>query len=225
MMRYEVLFATNNSGLASSLEKTSRGRQVDIRAICSMSGLNRIFKERNGAYRGFLLALSLDELNRIFDLDLDKKFKKVEYLKKENALACTFQNGKSYLLKRENFPEDSGAKVKRCAIDRDGYHFTIHFESGEKYDIPWDFVLHRCEPGYEFYRDKPVDALSPREIGDRIAKVRKSKGITQEKLSKSTGILRANIARIESGRHNPSLETLHKIAKGLKAPVAALLAK
>lgn len=225
MMKYEVLFATNNAGLASSLEKTPRGKQVNIRSICSMSDFKRLFKARNGAFRGFLLALSLDELNRIFDLDLDKKFMKVEYSKEENSFACVFQNRKSYLLKRENFPEDSGAGVESCAVSKDGYHFTIHFESGEKYDVPWDFVLHRCEPQYEFYKDKPVDALSPREIGERIAKIRKSKGITQERLSFVSGILRANIARIEGGRHNPSLETLHKIAVGLKAPVAALLSK
>lgn len=224
-MRTEILFATNNAALAENLNRTSHGRRIELRSILSQNKINALLKNRIGSPKAFLFILSPDELSNIFDLDLDKKFEKVDYLKEKDAFACTFQNGKSYLLNRKDVPEESGSKVKSCTIDKDGYYFIVGLESGEKYTIPWDFVLHRWEPGYEFYRDKPVDALSPREIGEKIAKVRKSKGITQEKLSKSTGILRANIARIESGRHNPSLETLHRIAKALKAPVAALLAK
>jgi len=46
-------------------------------------------------------------------------------------------------------------------------------------------------------------------------KIRKSKGITQEELSKRTGIARPNIARIENGSYNPTIEMLVRLAHGL----------
>ncbi len=44
-------------------------------------------------------------------------------------------------------------------------------------------------------------------------------------LAKKTGIQRANIARIEGGKHYPSLETLEKIADAFGVPVAKFLTK
>ncbi len=44
---------------------------------------------------------------------------------------------------------------------------------------------------------------------------RKEQGITQEELARRSGVSRPNIARFESGRYNPSLEMLVKIAMAL----------
>jgi transcriptional regulator with XRE-family HTH domain len=49
-------------------------------------------------------------------------------------------------------------------------------------------------------------------------------GITQTELAERTGIKRPNIARIEAGKHRPSLDTLEKIAEALNLTVAALVA-
>lgn len=165
----------------------------------------------------------LDDLNNILDLDMDKKLGKVEYLEQEKVFACTFKNMRTYFLSRKDIPEDDGSKIKHFPIDKDEYHFTVCLESGKKYAIPWDFILHICEEEYEFFKDRPVERISSEEIGKRVKKERKLKQLRQEDLAKKTKILRANIARIESGRHCPTLETLEKIAEALETPVAKFL--
>lgn len=52
-------------------------------------------------------------------------------------------------------------------------------------------------------------------IGKRIAEIRKSKGVSQAKLSELTGIAPGNIARIETGRYSIGIDLLSKIADAL----------
>jgi len=167
----------------------------------------------------------LNDLNNIFDLDMDKKFEKVEYLEQENIFACTFKNRKTYFLPRKEIPDDDGTKIKNFDIDEDRYHFTVYLESGQKYEVVWDFVRYICDEKYEYHKSKTKEGISPEEIGSRISQLREVKNITQEDLAKKTGIQRANIARIEGGKHYPSLETLEKIAEALEVPVVRFLAK
>lgn len=165
----------------------------------------------------------LDDLNEILDLDMDKKLEKVEYLEKEKVFACTFKNGRTYFLSRKDIPEDDGSGISKYAIEKDAYYFTVKLKSGRDYLVPWDFILHICEEKYEFHRSRKIESISSVEIGMRIKEARNKKGLRQSDLAKKTGILRANIARIESGKHNPSLETLEKISGALGISVADLL--
>lgn len=156
---------------------------------------------------------------------MDKKFEKVEYLEQENVFACTFKNRKTYFLSRKDIPDDDGTKIKNLDIDEDGYHFTVYLESGVKYEMVWDFVRYICDEKYEYYKNKTAEGISSKEIGSRICEAREIRRFTQEELAKKAGILRANIARIEGGKHYPSLETLDKIAEALEVPVAKFLVK
>ncbi len=45
--------------------------------------------------------------------------------------------------------------------------------------------------------------------------LRKQSGITQEELSRRTGISRPNIARMENGSYNPTIEMLVRLAAGI----------
>ena len=155
-------------------------------------------------------------------LDKDKKLEKIDYLK---VFACTFKNGKTYFLGRKDIPEDDGSSIKKYVIEKNAYYFTVQLKSGKSYIVPWDFILHICEEKYEFHRSKSVKCISSEEIGKRIKEARNKKSLRQVDLAKKTGILRANIARIESGRHKPSLETLERISGALGIPVADLLSK
>jgi len=167
----------------------------------------------------------LDDLNDILDLDMDKKLEKVDYLEKERVFACTFKNGKAYFLSRKDMPEDDGSSIEKYAIEKNTYCFTVKLKSGKEYIIPWDFILHICEERYEYHRSKTVKSISSEDIGKRIKEARNKKGLRQVDLAKRTGILRANIARIESGKHRPSLETLERISEALGVSVADLIAK
>lgn len=57
---------------------------------------------------------------------------------------------------------------------------------------------------------------TPREsVVRQLKEVRKGKGITQQELAELVGTKKSNISRFESGRYNPSLDFLVKVADGL----------
>lgn len=54
------------------------------------------------------------------------------------------------------------------------------------------------------------------KFGKRIQEIRKSKGLTQEKLAEMIGIDIPNLSNIERGKHFVSSDTLEKIIKALE---------
>jgi DNA-binding XRE family transcriptional regulator len=165
----------------------------------------------------------LEDLNIIFELDMEKKLGKVDYLEKEKVFSCTFRNKEDLFLFRKDIPEDDGSPIKEVGIDKNKYYFSVLLESGKKYEVPWDFIRYICDEKYEFSGKRPGRMFAS-DIGKRIAWLRKSKKLTQQALASQSGIQRANIARIESGRHASSLETLERIADSLNLPVARIVA-
>lgn len=57
----------------------------------------------------------------------------------------------------------------------------------------------------------------------KIKRLRVDRGMTQKALAKKAGVSREYVARLETGRHDPSLSTLAKLAKALGVPVARLV--
>jgi transcriptional regulator with XRE-family HTH domain len=66
--------------------------------------------------------------------------------------------------------------------------------------------------------------MSPlHKVGMRIQRLREKRELSQEALSKKAGVSRGYLARLETGRHDPSLSTLIKIGKALKVKVSDLV--
>lgn len=63
-----------------------------------------------------------------------------------------------------------------------------------------------------------------RNIGLRIAKLRAAKGLSQRKFALVLELDRVTLNRIESGKGNPTLGTLERIAEGLDITLKELLA-
>jgi len=61
------------------------------------------------------------------------------------------------------------------------------------------------------------------KFGKQLKMVRKSKGITQEKLAVKLYMHKNYIGMIERGERNPTIRTLYKIAKALKVSASDLL--
>jgi transcriptional regulator with XRE-family HTH domain len=57
----------------------------------------------------------------------------------------------------------------------------------------------------------------------RLRRLRAGQGMTQEILAKKAGISRVYVARLETGKQDPTLTTLKKLAKALKVKVGGLL--
>ncbi len=70
--------------------------------------------------------------------------------------------------------------------------------------------------GMEEGNKKRCEDVSPRrEVARQVREARKAEGMTQEYLAELVGTKKSNISRLESGRYNPSLEFLEKVADGL----------
>jgi len=66
--------------------------------------------------------------------------------------------------------------------------------------------------------------MSLRErLSMRLKQFREARGWTQEQLAEKAGFSRAYIARLEIGRHDPTLSTLEKLAKALRVTVGKLV--
>ena len=61
-------------------------------------------------------------------------------------------------------------------------------------------------------------------LGTVIRDLRKARQLSQEDLSFQSGVDRSFLSHFERGRQQPSLETLFKLAQGLKTPAAKILA-
>lgn len=53
------------------------------------------------------------------------------------------------------------------------------------------------------------------EVARQLRAARREQGVTQERLAERVGTKKSNISRLESGRYNPSLDFLVKVASGL----------
>lgn len=60
-------------------------------------------------------------------------------------------------------------------------------------------------------------------LGKNISKIRRSRGITLEKLAYEMGISKGNLSDIENGKIDPRASTLYLIAKGLGTPINKIL--
>ncbi len=63
---------------------------------------------------------------------------------------------------------------------------------------------------------KEQSPLTPRyEVVEQLKNARKAQNVTQEVLAERVGTRKSNISRFESGRYNPSLDFLIKVADSL----------
>lgn len=63
---------------------------------------------------------------------------------------------------------------------------------------------------------KEQSPLTPRyEVVEQLKNARKAQNVTQEVLAERVGTKKSNISRFESGRYNPSLDFLIKVADSL----------
>jgi|SoiMethySBSTD1v2_1073268.scaffolds.fasta_scaffold25940_11 transcriptional regulator with XRE-family HTH domain len=66
--------------------------------------------------------------------------------------------------------------------------------------------------------------MAPRELmAAKLKALRERRGLTQEQLSEKSGVSRTYLARLETGRQDPTLSTLEKLAKALGVKVGRLL--
>ncbi|MBS7295619.1 MAG: helix-turn-helix transcriptional regulator [Treponema sp.] len=66
---------------------------------------------------------------------------------------------------------------------------------------------------------KMATKLNAKNIYYSFAEARKARNISQVELSKKTGIIQADISRIENGKANPTLDVLKRLAEALEMKI------
>jgi len=64
---------------------------------------------------------------------------------------------------------------------------------------------------------------SSKKLGENMKRIRTEKEMTQGDVCRKIGADRAYISNIESGKTNPTLATISRLAKALEVPVDELL--
>jgi transcriptional regulator with XRE-family HTH domain len=64
---------------------------------------------------------------------------------------------------------------------------------------------------------------TPKQMGARIRKLRKARGMSQQDLANKARLSRVFITRLEAGQQDPSLSTINAIAKALDVLAAELM--
>ena len=95
---------------------------------------------------------------------------------------------------------------------------------GAGYGVSWNDELDLSSDGI-YNHGKHIGKVDPDiklMVGQAIAEAREEKGMSQRELSSSSGVMQADISKIEKGKGNPTLTTLQKIAKSLGRTVSSL---
>ena len=64
---------------------------------------------------------------------------------------------------------------------------------------------------------------SAKKLGDNIRRIRLAKEMTQGDLCRKLGVDRGYMSNVESGKKNPTLSTIERIAKALDVSIEELM--
>jgi DNA-binding XRE family transcriptional regulator len=120
-------------------------------------------------------------------------------------------NGDASLHRRPIDASDDGSDVSSITIDPSATKATLHLSSGAVCQLT-AVSVHGASGMTNMQEDIAIDG---EKLGARLRELRLAAGLTQAELARRTGIHRPNIARVEAGRHTPSLETLARIANAI----------
>lgn len=127
-------------------------------------------------------------------------------------------------------PSDFVALVQVNPLQKLTYHLKEALKTGDEElieianaigEIQSPFVDPKAQFYIGYYHQKSeFDNIAFRiHIGQKIAQIRKKRGLTQEQVSKMTGLDRTNIAKVENGKYNVSIDILQKICTSLNAEI------
>jgi len=120
-------------------------------------------------------------------------------------------NGDAELHRRPIDASDDGSEIISIAIDPSATKATLQLESGALCQL----TVASMHMAPEMTNGRGDIAFDGERLGARLRELRLAAGLTQAELARRTGIHRPNIARVEAGRHTPSLETLARIANAI----------
>jgi len=139
-------------------------------------------------------------------------------------LLAILGDGRAVLLERPVSEADDRGEVESIALADDARSATVGLVSGGQVTLLAAQVARHTTgaPANGAGNGIPIDG---ERLGARLRELRLEAGLTQAELARRTGIHRPNIARVEAGRHTPSLETLARLATAIGVPTTRVLSE
>lgn len=161
-----------------------------------------------------------ETMARRLDKDRGRRFEFVTVSPRKSELLAILGDGHSVLLSRPVHKVDDGTDVTAITLNDDASTAVIELESG---------VILRLNASSLVPAETPAPGggipIEGERLGARIRELRHEAGLTQAELARRTGIHRPNIARVEAGRHTPSLETIARLATAIGVPTTRVLSE
>jgi len=163
-------------------------------------------------------------LSRRCDSERQTRFEYLSVSPRGGELLAVLGDGTTQVLARPVTPEDDGSEVRAILLADDAGSAMIQLGANLSIMLTAADVAARARPmnGAEPSAASLGDVDGVR-LGQRLRALRLAEGLTQAELARRTGIHRPNIARVEAGRHTPSLETLARLAAAIGVPIKRVL--
>jgi putative transcriptional regulator len=156
-----------------------------------------------------------------------RRFEYLTVSPRGGELLAILADGSAFLAPRPVHPSDDLSEVMSIALADDALHAAIELSSGARFELGSDEFLVRSRHSSAGTTPAPeagdLSEVDGQRLGSRIRALRLAAGLTQAELARRTGIHRPNIARVEAGRHTPSLETLSRLASAIGVPTTRVL--
>lgn len=178
-----------------------------------------------------LVARSDDDISRVaaglarrLDPERASRFEFLTVSPRAGELLAIVGSGRAVLLPRPVNAEDDGSDVVEIALGAQAASATVALASGVRFELSAPRLASPREPSLS-NGHHPVNGITidGARLGARLRELRREAGLTQAELARRTGIHRPNIARVEAGRHTPSLETLARLASAIGVPTTRVL--
>jgi DNA-binding XRE family transcriptional regulator len=168
-------------------------------------------------------------LARRADRERSKRFEYVTVSPRPSELLAILADGSALLLPRPVSEEDDGSEVASITLGPAAETALLALATGRELTLrAADVAPHGTTNGTRpsvppgLNGQTPI-AIDGARLGARLRELRVAAGLTQAELARRTGIHRPNIARVEAGRHTPSLETLARLASAIGVPTTSVL--
>jgi DNA-binding XRE family transcriptional regulator len=160
-------------------------------------------------------------LARRTDANRSNRFEYLTVSPRGGELLAIFSDGSAALVDRPVVPEDDGSNVEEIVLDEQETRAVLTLATDKQFTVTSAFVAQKSLLRRAYTaQSADVDGV---KLGKRIRELRLAAGLTQAELARRTGIHRPNIARVEAGRHTPSLETLARLAQAIGVPTTRVL--
>lgn len=206
------------------------------------SGANELDEVLGEICQGLVLRNARDRqwaatlMVRRLDRQRAGRFEYVTISPRGDAVLVILADGYASAIARPLCSDDDGSEIQAITLSDDATTASLELASGIEITLESAAIARRGQPAAAagqldaLLAGDGSDVLLGREsllnrsaLGARLKKLRLSSGLTQAELARRTGIHRPNIARVEAGRHTPSLDTISRIATAIGVPATEIL--